>query len=215
MALAPLQELIAETALALPEARTLALAGGGAMIAHGYTDRATRDIDLFTEIDDDEAVHVVRALRDALQDRGIVFRDAAEPRAHRFVAVDPHSRAECLVEVFADGGRLQPLVTLGIGAVLHPEDLAADKVLALWARARPRDYHDVATLIDRFGRDRLLELAAEKDAGFTPQTFVDALTAIRRLSDADWAEDGIEPASAAALKPVFEQWNSDLRNAPS
>ncbi|MDN5915102.1 MAG: hypothetical protein L0I76_08360 [Pseudonocardia sp.] len=44
MALDPVQELIAETALALPEARTLALAGGAAMIAHGYTDRATRDM---------------------------------------------------------------------------------------------------------------------------------------------------------------------------
>ena len=164
MALVPLQEMIAETALALPEARTLALAGGGAMVAHGYTDRATHDIDLFTEIDDDEAVHVVCVLREVLQARGLVIRDAAEPRDHRFVAVDPHSRAECLVEVFADGGRLRPLVTLGIGAVLPPEDLAADKVLALWARARPRDYHDVAALIDCFGRDRLLELAAGRDA---------------------------------------------------
>lgn len=98
------QRLIAETALALPEARTLALAGGGAMIAHGYTNRATRDIDLFTEIDDAEAVHVVRALRDVLQDRGVLIRDAAEPRDHRCVAVDPRSRADCLVEVFADGG---------------------------------------------------------------------------------------------------------------
>lgn len=48
MALDPLQKLIAETALTLPEARTLALTGGGAMIAHGYTDRSTRDIDLGT-----------------------------------------------------------------------------------------------------------------------------------------------------------------------
>lgn len=143
MGLDPLQSVIATTALALPEARTLALAGGGAMIAHGYTERSTHDIDLFTE------------------------------------------------------------------------DLAADKVLALWARARPRDYHDVAALIERFGYDRLFELAAEKDSGFTAETFVDALTAIRRLSDADWTEDGIEPGSAAALKPIFEQWNSDLRNASS
>jgi len=36
------------------------------------------------------------------------------------------------VEVFADGGRLHDLVHLDIGAVLHPEDLAADKVLAFW-----------------------------------------------------------------------------------
>ncbi|MDN5860126.1 MAG: nucleotidyl transferase AbiEii/AbiGii toxin family protein, partial [Pseudonocardia sp.] len=110
-------------------------------------------------------------------------------------------------------GRLHPRVTLDVGAVLHPEDLAADKVLALWARARPRDYHDVAALIERFGHDRLLELAAEKDAGFTTETFVDALTAIRRLTDSDWTEDGIDPRSVAALTQLFEQWNTELRHA--
>ncbi|WP_060576851.1 MULTISPECIES: nucleotidyl transferase AbiEii/AbiGii toxin family protein [unclassified Pseudonocardia] len=193
MSLGPLQNIIATTALALPEARTLALAGGGAMIAHGYTERSTHDIDLFTEIDDDEAVRIAVALRLALRHRGIEIRDAAEPRDHRFIAVAADGRTECLVEIFADGGRLRPRVALDIGAVLHPEDLAADKVLALWARARPRDYHDVAALIERFGYDRLLELAAEKDAG--------------------WAEDGIEPGSIAGLVQLFEQWNTELRNA--
>jgi hypothetical protein len=37
----PLQDRIARVALALPEARTLALAGGGAMIAHGFVTRQT------------------------------------------------------------------------------------------------------------------------------------------------------------------------------
>ena len=49
MPLAPLQDRITRTALALPEASTLALAGGGAMIAHGFVTRATKDIDLFTK----------------------------------------------------------------------------------------------------------------------------------------------------------------------
>jgi hypothetical protein len=48
MPLDPLQERIARTALQLPEARTLALAGGAAMIAHGFVNRETKDVDLFT-----------------------------------------------------------------------------------------------------------------------------------------------------------------------
>jgi hypothetical protein len=56
MPLDPLQDRIARTALALPETSTLALAGGGAMIAHGFVTRATKDLDLFTEIDDQEAL---------------------------------------------------------------------------------------------------------------------------------------------------------------
>jgi hypothetical protein len=63
MALDSLQEQIIRTALGRSDARTLALAGGGAMIAHGLVDRATRDVDLFTEIDPAEAVQVAAALR--------------------------------------------------------------------------------------------------------------------------------------------------------
>jgi hypothetical protein len=67
----PLQDLIVRTASALPEAHTIALAGGGAMIVHGFVDRATQDVDLFTEIDDAEAHHVTAALRAALRERGL------------------------------------------------------------------------------------------------------------------------------------------------
>ena len=52
MPLHPLQDLIVRTASALPETHTIALAGGGAMTAHGFVDRATQDVDLFTELDD-------------------------------------------------------------------------------------------------------------------------------------------------------------------
>lgn len=87
MPLDPLQDRIARTALALPEASTLALAGGGgAMIAHGFVTRATKDIDLFTEIDDQEALQVTAALRKALQQQGLAIRDAERPPTdHRFV----------------------------------------------------------------------------------------------------------------------------------
>jgi hypothetical protein len=73
MPLDPLQEHIARTALALPEAHTLALAGGGAMIVHGFVARETQDVDLFTEIDDGEAVLVAAALRKALQAEGLRY----------------------------------------------------------------------------------------------------------------------------------------------
>jgi Nucleotidyl transferase AbiEii toxin, Type IV TA system len=76
--------------------------------------------------------------------------------------------------VFADGGRLHDRVTLGHRTCAHPDDLAADKVLALWGRARPRDFFDVAALINRYGSERLLELAETKDSGFTAETFIDA-----------------------------------------
>jgi Nucleotidyl transferase AbiEii toxin, Type IV TA system len=211
MPLSPLQDLISRIALGLPEARTLALAGGAAMIAHGFVSRLTQDVDLFTEVDDREAVLVASALRTSLEQHGLETTSADRPPLdHRFVAVDPTTAEECLVEVFADGGRLRQRVTLDIGAVLHPDDLAADKVLALWGRARPRDFFDVHALLERFGSARLLELASAKDRGFSPATFLDALNAIKRLTPEDWAEDGIDADVIENLRAAFATWHHEL-----
>ena len=181
------------------------------MIAHGFVTRQTKDVDLFTEIDDQEAVRVATSLRLALEQQGLQTRGSERPPFdHQFVAVDPASGAECTVEVLADGGRLRPRILLDVGPVLHPDDLAADKVLALWGRARPRDFFDVAALLDRFGPDRLLELAATKDAGFSVDTFLDALRATARLTLADWAEDGISEQDAHRLRSVFDTWRAQL-----
>jgi Nucleotidyl transferase AbiEii toxin, Type IV TA system len=109
-----------------------------------------------------------------------------------------------------DGGRLRPRVDSNIGPILHPDDLAADKVLALWGRARPRDFYDVAALLDHHGPDRLIGLASAKDAGFSTGTFVDALRAIARLTVADWAEDGINPRDTDRLYTMFADWQSRL-----
>jgi hypothetical protein len=210
MALDPLQEQILRIAQALPEAHTLALAGGGAMLAHGFVDRLTRDVDLFTDRDEPEALAVARALRAALIERGLDVQDGPAPREHRFVVRDPVAERVCAVDVFADGGRLQPRVFLDVGPVLHPDDLAADKVLALWSRALPRDFVDVAALTRRYEPLRLLELAAAKDSGFSRQSWVDALAAMRRLSRDDWTRDGVEPAAARQCRDLFTRWRASL-----
>jgi len=48
VSLDPRHEQIAPIAFALPEAGQVALAGGGAMLAHDLVDRPTQDVDLFT-----------------------------------------------------------------------------------------------------------------------------------------------------------------------
>jgi hypothetical protein len=58
-----LHDRIVRLAAQLPEARTVALAGGGAMLAHDLVDRLTQDVDLFTDRDAEEAVAVAAALR--------------------------------------------------------------------------------------------------------------------------------------------------------
>ena len=66
MSLDPLHEQIAWIAFALPEARQVALAGGGAMLAHDLVDRPTQDVDLFTP-DPAEVTRLTDALALALR----------------------------------------------------------------------------------------------------------------------------------------------------
>lgn len=101
MPLDPLHVRVIGIAVALPEARTAALAGGGAMLAHGIVDRVTKDIDLFTDRDADEAIRIVAALRVAVLAAGLRVEPAPRPpHENRFVAVDPTTEESVQVEVF-------------------------------------------------------------------------------------------------------------------
>ena len=68
-----LHEHIARIAFALPEARQVALAGGGAMLAHDLVDRPTQDVDLFTP-DPAEVTRLADALAVALRTEGARVR---------------------------------------------------------------------------------------------------------------------------------------------
>lgn len=211
MPLDPLHARILRIAADLPEARTAALAGGGAMLAHALVERTTRDVDLFTDRDAAEAVAIATALRAALIEAGFDVRPAPRPpHENRFVAIEPDTAASVQVEVFPDGGRLQPPVHLDVGPVLHPDDLAADKLLAMWGRGEPRDYVDVVALLDAYPAERLMELASAKDRGFEPDTFGDALGAVQRITPARWDGAGIGPERAGHVREVILAWRARL-----
>ncbi len=65
--------------------------------------------------------------------------------------------------VDAHDARIREAVQLSFGRVLHPDEVAADKTLALFGRAAARDLVDVAALSERYPLERLCELATEKD----------------------------------------------------
>jgi Nucleotidyl transferase AbiEii toxin, Type IV TA system len=53
-----------------------------------------------------------------------------------------------------------------IGLVLDLRELAADKLCALFGRAKSRDLYDVVPLSERLPLEQIVEWATEKDAGF-------------------------------------------------
>lgn len=69
------------------------------------------------------------------------------------------------------------------------EELGADKLLALFGRAEARDFVDVHALARRFGVERLLALAKEKDAGFDEYVLASMLDRMVRLPRAEFDVD--------------------------
>jgi hypothetical protein len=73
VSLDPLHEQIAPIAFAFPEAGQVALAGGGAMLAHDLVDRPSQDVYLFTP-DPSDVTRLADALRVALRAEGAHVR---------------------------------------------------------------------------------------------------------------------------------------------
>lgn len=209
MAVDPLQEAVIRVALGLPESGHLALAGGGAMNAHGFVDRPTADIDLFTPVVT-ELSPIVASLCAALTGRGYAVEISRnEATFARLEAVDPRG-ARVAVELAVDA-RMRKPVTLVLGATLDPEELAADKTLALFGRAAARDLVDVDALVSRFGRSRLLELAGEKDPGFENKVFAAALLVASGRPEADFREIDVDAERLARLRSDAQDWSAELR----
>jgi predicted nucleotidyltransferase component of viral defense system len=203
----PLQQRIAEIALELARHGRVALAGGSAMIAHGFVDRMSEDIDLFTP---DPAE--VADLRDRLSARLRADGYKVEVRrdAPGFVHLDVSTAGSTLRVEIAQDSRMRPLVRLDIGAVLAPEELAADKTLALFGRAYARDLVDVAALADRWSLEELLGWAAEKDAGFDRNRFADALAVAAEEPETEFTRLGLAAPEIAALRKRARAWSRQL-----
>lgn len=208
------QREIARIALHLPSARGLALAGGGAVVANGMVDRPTGDVDLFTA-DPAEIPRVGRELVAELTARGYaVAVDTDLPQFVRLSVTPPDSRDDPIgVEVGRDH-RMRPAVELAVGRVLHPEEAAANKAVALFSRAAARDLVDVDALAGRYGRERLLELGAEKDLGFNRAVFATGLGVGAARPDREFYDLGLTPAQLDGLRQRALAWRAELLAEP-
>ena len=163
MVLTHLQRRVWRALAALPQADTFALGGGAAMITLGLVERETTDLDLFGT----KPEHLDRlgtVVDDALREQGF---DVDRIRTTAALVRLQVRSADGSVTV--DLGYIHPrfaTVQTPDGQVASPQDLAADKLLAMWNRSEPRDYIDVHALAQRFSLDEMCRLAAQKDTGF-------------------------------------------------
>lgn len=204
--LSALQRTVLAALDRLDASASFALAGGAALIVHGVVNRTTKDLDLFTE----ESRHVAAlhaALTRELVGRGLdVTIVSASTTFVRLEVHDPGSDERIEVDLGVDVRMAAP-VTTDFGRVLSIDELAADKMLALFGRAELRDFLDAVDLLRRFPKERLVELAISKDAGFALARFAEALAALHRFSDADWEAHGAE---RERITRIFDEWRAEI-----
>lgn len=214
MALTPFQrsvcKLLADTRIASGESY---VAGGVALNELLSAPRLSRDIDLFH--DTEEALRTSwDADRATLTTHGFLVTVLRERPSHVEARVARDDDV-VLVEWARDSAfRFFPLVEHpDLGLVLHPFDLATNKVLALVGRLEPRDWIDVIECDDRLQPLGYLAWAASgKDPGFTPKGILDAAARGGRYSKVEINAldfDGTPPDAAE----LSRRWHAILHMA--
>ncbi len=198
--LTPLQERVAEIIANLDEAEGFALAGGAALILRGDVQRETRDLDFFG-LSPEAVDRLVPAADRALKEAGLTVHCIQQnPGFARLVIEGEGERTE--LDLGADA-RLFPAELRQPAPLLSGEELAVDKLLALFGRAEARDFVDLLAIESRYGLERLCGLAAEKDHGFDPTVLADMLGRFGRLRRREFDVDN---ATYQQLSREVESW---------
>lgn len=108
--------------------------------------------------------------------------------------------------------RLQPPVQMDVGPVLHPDDVMAGKMDALYNRAAARDFLDIDAAVTggHYTLGRLCELAEAMDAGFDRAMFAQMLGSIARFDGTDFAEYDVELSQVDGLRQRVAAWQAQL-----
>jgi hypothetical protein len=184
----PLTDFQARLASLLSENRTFDsyLAGGAAILIEPNTTRISRDLDYFH----DSEVRVAEAFatdRKLLEASGYAVDEQLNQPGYvrAIVRVDQHATK---VEWAHDSSwRFMPTVRDDrVGFLLHPVDLAVNKVLALAGRDEPRDVLDVLHFHQSLLVLGALSWAAcGKDPGYSPLSLLELLRRRGRLRPED------------------------------
>jgi hypothetical protein len=89
------------------------------------------------------------------------------------------------------------------GYMLHPVDLATNKVAAAYGRREPRDAVDLLTIHERIlPLGAVIWASAGKDVGFTPEGIINEIRRVARYTEADFrriaSDPPVDPAETMA-----------------
>jgi hypothetical protein len=157
--LEPEQREIVRLFFDLPESEGFVLVGGAALVALGLTDRPTQDVDFFTS--DAERVEAASgALQVASAKHGWAATLGRASATFQRIVLQ-RGDAQVSVDIALDTAALRPIIESALGPTFDPLEHAARKALAVFDRAEARDFVDRFRLSQLFGRDDILNLAAQ------------------------------------------------------
>lgn len=198
---------LADIFFSLEAAKGYLVAGGAALLASDLIARPTEDLDLFTATPTTTVTHAKDAFVQALQERDhdvVIVQDG--PTFCRMIIT--REGEETLVDLAIDSPpRNQPTITV-LGPTLAPLELAGRKLLALFGRAEARDFADVYVLVQRFGKDTLIEQAQALDAGFDLDVLAQMIGTQSRFDDHEIPLSGEE---LPLTREFFTKWAAELR----
>jgi hypothetical protein len=209
--LTPYQEEVARL-LARNRSFDSYLAGGAAIHLAPNTTRYSNDLDYFH----DSVERVASAFEQDDKDlREAGHHMSVDMRLPGYVrATVSRDRAGTKVEWAHDSAwRFMPTIRSDVaGYMLHPIDLAINKLLALVGRDEPRDYLDILDLHDRtLPLGALCWAAAGKDPGFTPLSLLEILRRRGKYHPEDFAR--LQLVGAVNLPALKTQWLAALSEA--
>lgn len=205
--LTDIQVRVAEIFFGLEASAGYVVFGGAGLIAANLIARPTQDLDFFASSPTTSVDAAKEALMTSLVEHGytvVVEHDGASTFCRLAVELE---REAVLVDLAIDSPPSHPPTVTLLGPTLAPLELAGRKMLALYGRAKARDFADVYVLAERFGKVALLEQAAAGDGGFIEAVFAQMVDSLRRIPDADIP---IDPDKVPRLRSFFAEWSAEL-----
>jgi hypothetical protein len=196
---------VAQLFFSLPASESFLLAGGGALLAQGLTERPTQDLDFFTRPGAGDVGLARDQFLAAARGRGWTVERVQD--SDTFCRLLIHGPEDLLVDLALVSAPGRPASASIAGPTFAPDELAGRKVIALFDRAAARDFVDVHALSRRFTKTQLLDLAREIDRGFDTRVFIDMLNQLDHYRDVDLALGDVD---VLALRAFFQQWITEL-----
>jgi len=189
----------------LPASEGFLLAGGGALLAAGLTDRPTQDLDFFGSPNGVDIAAAKEQFEAAVAERG--WRCERIQESDTFVRLGLSGDDEVIVDFAIDAPAGRPPFVTVVGPTFDPEELAGRKLAALFGRAEARDFADVFVLAQRFDRSVLLQRAEEVDLGFDPFVLAEMMRTIDRFSDDELL---VDEADVETMREFFRRWADEI-----